>query len=327
MEDPLIDPAFQNRDRAFKSSFIEELPSLPTPEQLAAVLERSKRALEREAGANGFDAPFVKLGGRIYGLSGLHSAATNPSGEKVRKRRLYPPNVRNANPDLKEALKGQHVTVRLDQFRQIREMAVRYAALVKRAYNIEADLKEKGKGADQLFEAIAAFIEAFNETLPNSHGSTIQMLMPSYLMALRDEICNLRDGAASRLLALNGTDLSDALHGSRRLLWQARAAGFLRLFMDRDGDGGQKAAARKIVKALAAGGVLAPGPRKKPYRGRTVIEWMRKAERGEAAFTEQYRSFLFLMRTTPALGSLSLDDCLKSTTDFLKLQNFKPRGV
>jgi hypothetical protein len=323
MEDPMTDPTFQFCGCVSEPVVIKELPLFPTPEQLADVLG----ALKRESGADGVDAPFLKFGGRIYGQVGLDLAATRAPKEKMLKGRLYAPNIRNANPELKHALKDRQVTIRIDQLRQIMDMAVRYDALLSNACEIEVYFKEKEISADHILAGIRAFIKVIDKTLPNSPGTTTRMPPPSYLMTLRGEICNLSNGVASPSFSLDSVSLGDNPRSPRRLLWQAQAAGLLRLFMERDGVGTQKTAAGKIAKALAAGGVLKPGPRRKPYTRRTVIGWMRDAEQGEAAFTEDYRFFLSRMRTMPELKSLGLEHFVKMLTAFLKHQIFEPRRV
>lgn len=246
---------------------------------------------------------------------------------------LFSLNNFNSNPKVKEAFdNAEYIIFPLESLDAIWEMAIKYQTFLTEVYRIDADLRKLGdqKNATQFWAAVTTFVEAFEKSWPDSAP------LPSYLVALRDEIANLRNGARSRLFVVDRVERGGGHrkpskprnprkhHSPRKLCnlsWQAQAAGFLRLFMDRDGAGSQKASAAKIANALAAGGVLAPGPRKKPYRGRTVIEWKRTAERGETAFAKNYQDFVSLnARDASTPGQLERD--LEAFAELLKREVF-----
>lgn len=61
----MTDTATQAKDGLATPMSLEALPLLLTPSQLAALLGRSERTLERERG-DGVGIPFVKYGNRVY---------------------------------------------------------------------------------------------------------------------------------------------------------------------------------------------------------------------------------------------------------------------
>jgi hypothetical protein len=193
---------------------------------------------------------------------------------------------------------------------------------VEALYTIEEELREcpDGQTASKLWVAWTAMLVLQMELMT----SVKKKAPPGYLLTLLNEIVNLKEGVPARLLRLDGASLGNNPHSAFTYSMQVNAAAYLRRFMDRDGKGAQKAAAEKIAKAMEEAGVFAPGRDRKPYMGRTVIEWLRQAERKGSTFSNDYREILAMLKRSDAEN---LEASLASFAEMLKLQVFEPHGT
>jgi hypothetical protein len=235
---------------------------------------------------------------------------------------LFPPNNSNNNSEFnKEFKKDEYITLSLESLDILWDKSHKYSTFLTEIYRIDAELKKLGhnKNKEHLWSAIEEFINAYGNILPDS------VPLMNCLTALKGDMSNLRSGVHSQLFALGSAKRGDSPRSPRKLAWKAQAASFLRLFMDRDGPGAQKAAAEKIAQALGAGGVFTPGPDKKTYSGHAIIKWMRKAQVEKTAFAKDYQNFVSNAQRRAASEPGRLERDLEGFTDLLKSQVFEPR--
>lgn len=180
------------------------------------------------------------------------------------------------------------------------------------------------KRAQALWEILHMSLLSLLEMLTYFNEGT-GLRPPTHLALLASEIGNLRSGVPARLLRLDGANLGDNTRGGIRTYILLHSAVFLRRFMDRDGHGSQKAAARKIAKALSGAGLKPPGNRTDgAYTGRTIEGWMRLVSQ-PSELRGKFQDTLEACRK--AETSLSLEGQLADFVEIIKSLHIEPHDL
>jgi hypothetical protein len=199
--------------------------------------------------------------------------------------------------------RNQLVSVPLSNLEELENRAARFEALVNGAYGLDMHHRKVGT-RESFLVVLGQFFKFFQDCIQGINGKE-HVKLPTFTDVVLGEIADLQNNVPSKYFSSDQKDSYNP-HRSQYLALKSTAAAQLRLAMDR-GEKQGKAAVR-IADALNAGGFKAGyaggkiGQNKqidKVDRGiepRSVIDWMRKAEKEIAPFSEAYRKTLGAFR-------------------------------